>query len=124
MGAGPRSPSPVPDTVLQREAHGRAAGGHGSGRKLPIVFAGLLLDDPVLANISKSFPKASFGEDEQTESVILYVESLRNARKFMTAARAFARTRAHMRAWLCQSARAAVLLNGRAQVGCVRASCA
>ena len=41
-------------------------GGHGSGRKLPIVFAGLLLDDPVLANINKSFPKASFGEDEQT----------------------------------------------------------
>ncbi len=41
-------------------------GGHGSGRKLPIVFAGLLLGDPVLANISKSFPKASFGEDEQT----------------------------------------------------------
>jgi hypothetical protein len=41
-------------------------GGHGSGRKLPIVFAGLLLDDPVLATISKSFPKAAFGEDEQT----------------------------------------------------------
>ena len=41
-------------------------GGHGSGRKLPIVFAGLLLDDPVLANINKSFPRASFGEDEQT----------------------------------------------------------
>ena len=44
----------------------RGYGGHGSGRKLPIVFAGLLLDDPVLANINKSFPKASFGEDEQT----------------------------------------------------------
>ena len=43
-----------------------AHGGHGSGRKLPIVFAGLMLDDPVLANINKSFPKASFGEDEQT----------------------------------------------------------
>ncbi len=41
-------------------------GGHGSGRKLPIVFAGLLLGDPELANINKSFPKASFGEDEQT----------------------------------------------------------
>lgn len=34
-----------------------------------------------------------FGEDEQTESVILYVESIRNARRFMTAARAFARTK-------------------------------
>jgi len=41
-------------------------GGHGSGRKLPIVFAGLLLGDDELANINQSFPKASFGEDEQT----------------------------------------------------------
>ena len=41
-------------------------GGHGSGRKLPIVFAGLLLGDDELANISRSFPKVSFGEDEQT----------------------------------------------------------
>ncbi|MGD0090913.1 MAG: hypothetical protein ABSE73_13430 [Planctomycetota bacterium] len=41
-------------------------GGHGSGRKLPIVIAGLLLGDEQLANINQSFPKASFGEDEQT----------------------------------------------------------
>ena len=41
-------------------------GGHGSGRKLPIVFAGLLLGDNEMANISKFFPGASFGEDEQT----------------------------------------------------------
>ena len=41
-------------------------GGHGSGRKLPIVFAGILLGDDELANINHSFPKASFGEDEQT----------------------------------------------------------
>jgi hypothetical protein len=41
-------------------------GGHGSGRKLPIVFAGLLLGDDQLANINRSFPAASFGEDEQT----------------------------------------------------------
>ena len=41
-------------------------GGHGSGRKLPIVFAGILLGDEQLANVNKSFPKASFGEDEQT----------------------------------------------------------
>lgn len=40
-------------------------GGHGSGRKLPIVFAGLLLGDEALANIHQSFPKVSFGEDEQ-----------------------------------------------------------
>ena len=43
-----------------------AWGGHGSGRKLPIVFAGLLLGDEQLAHINKSFPKVSFGEDEQT----------------------------------------------------------
>ncbi len=41
-------------------------GGHGSGRKLPIVFAGLLLGDEELAIINRSFPKVSFGEDEQT----------------------------------------------------------
>jgi len=41
-------------------------GGHGSGRKLPIVFAGLLLGDQQLAHINQSFPKVSFGEDEQT----------------------------------------------------------
>jgi len=41
-------------------------GGHGSGRKTPIVFAGLLLGDDQLANINKSFPTVSFGEDEQT----------------------------------------------------------
>lgn len=34
-----------------------------------------------------------FGEDEGTKSIILYVESLRNARRFMTAARAFARSK-------------------------------
>ena len=41
-------------------------GGHGSGRKLPIVFAGLILGDEALANINTSFPQVSFGEDEQT----------------------------------------------------------
>jgi len=41
-------------------------GGHGSGRKLPIIFAGLLLGDDELANINNTFPKVSFGEDEQT----------------------------------------------------------
>jgi hypothetical protein len=41
-------------------------GGHGSGRKLPIVFAGLLLGDEAFANINRSFPRVSFGEDEQT----------------------------------------------------------
>jgi len=34
-----------------------------------------------------------FGEDDQTESVLLYMESLSNPRHFMTSARAFARTK-------------------------------
>lgn len=34
-----------------------------------------------------------FGEDEKTHSIIQYVESIGNARRFMTAARAFARTK-------------------------------
>jgi hypothetical protein len=41
-------------------------GGHGSGRKLPIVFAGILLNDDEFAGIHGSYPKVSFGEDEQT----------------------------------------------------------
>jgi len=34
-----------------------------------------------------------FGEDEKSKSIILYMESIKNARKFMTPARAFARTK-------------------------------
>jgi len=34
-----------------------------------------------------------FGEDDKTRSIILYIESITNVRKFMTAARAFARTK-------------------------------
>jgi acetyltransferase len=34
-----------------------------------------------------------FGEDENTKSILLYIESISDARKFMTAARAFARTK-------------------------------
>jgi hypothetical protein len=41
-------------------------GGHGSGRKLPIVFTGLLLGDDQLAYVNRHFPTAHFGEDEQT----------------------------------------------------------
>ncbi len=43
-----------------------AWGGYGSGRKLPIVFAGLLLGVDDWARINSTFPKVSFGEDEQT----------------------------------------------------------
>lgn len=41
-------------------------GGHGSGRKMPIVFAGMMLGDERMAAPTKSFPKALFGEDTQT----------------------------------------------------------
>ncbi len=34
-----------------------------------------------------------FGEDENTQSIVLYIESIQEARKFMTAARAFARSK-------------------------------
>ena len=34
-----------------------------------------------------------FGSDPQTKSIVLYVESIKNARKFMSAARGFARTK-------------------------------
>ena len=41
-------------------------GGHGSGRKFPIVFAGYLLGDDEMASPTKQFPKCNFGEDNQT----------------------------------------------------------
>ncbi len=41
-------------------------GGHGSGRKFPIVLAGVLLGDDEMAAPTKTFPKVEFGEDNQT----------------------------------------------------------
>jgi hypothetical protein len=41
-------------------------GGHDSGRKFPIVFAGWILGDAVMADPGKAFPKCEFGEDDQT----------------------------------------------------------
>jgi len=41
-------------------------GGHGSGRKLPIVLAGILLGDDQMASPTKTLPKVEFGEDNQT----------------------------------------------------------
>jgi len=43
-----------------------AIGGHGSGRKLPIVFAGIMLGDKEMATPNKTLPKLQFGEDMQT----------------------------------------------------------
>jgi hypothetical protein len=48
-----------------------AFGGHHSGRKLPILLAGILLDDAGMKNVSANFPD-KFGEDMQT----LYVKDL------------------------------------------------
>lgn len=42
-----------------------ALGGHGSGRKFPIVFAGLLLDQPRMKQVGQLYPE-KFGEDMQT----------------------------------------------------------
>jgi hypothetical protein len=75
--ATPEQKEPLLDNLVQvgidyggmiRAGHPGFAGfgGHGTGRKFPIVFAGLLLGDEELAHINKSFPKACFGEDEQT----------------------------------------------------------
>lgn len=53
---------------LVRQGHPgwNAHGGHGSGRKFPIVFAGLLLGDTNMASPTRAFPKVEFGEDNQT----------------------------------------------------------
>ncbi|HUT60229.1 MAG TPA: hypothetical protein VNA25_20480 [Phycisphaerae bacterium] len=44
----------------------QAWGGWNSGHKLPIVFAGYILGEDEMANVSKTYPKTSFQEDEQT----------------------------------------------------------
>ncbi len=43
-----------------------AAGGYGNGRKWPIIFAGILLQDDSMQRPNKSVPNIRFGEDEQT----------------------------------------------------------
>ncbi|MDM7915449.1 MAG: CoA-binding protein, partial [Candidatus Eisenbacteria bacterium] len=56
-----------------------------------------------------------FGADEKTKSVILYVESLKNPRKFMTATRAFARVKpilAYKAGRFAESAKAAASHTG------------
>jgi hypothetical protein len=44
----------------------QAHGGHGSGRKWPIIFAGMLLDDNEMRSPSITYPHVNFGEDMQT----------------------------------------------------------
>ena len=48
-----------------------AFGGHRSGRKLPIILAGILLNDSGMKNVSTAYPD-QFGEDMQT----LYINLL------------------------------------------------
>ncbi len=43
-----------------------AEGGGAAGRKWPIVFAGLMLDDPSMFALTKHHPDGRFHEDEQT----------------------------------------------------------
>ena len=43
-----------------------ALGGHGNGRKWPIVFAGMLLGDEAMSKPTESLDHAVFSEDEQT----------------------------------------------------------
>ncbi len=43
-----------------------AHGGHGNGRKWPIVMAGILLGEDDMARVSAHYPGAAFSEDQQT----------------------------------------------------------
>jgi hypothetical protein len=57
-----------------------AFGGHRSGRKLPIIFAGILLNNDAMKNVSALHPN-QFGEDMQT----LYIKDLPPAGTFLQA---------------------------------------
>ena len=57
-----------------------AFGGHRSGRKLPIIFAGILLNNDGMKNVSTAFPN-QFGEDMQT----MYIKNLPPAGSFQQA---------------------------------------
>ncbi|MBN2584601.1 MAG: hypothetical protein JXL80_16175 [Planctomycetes bacterium] len=43
-------------------------GGFGGGRKWALVFAGLMLGDNTMRDVSKTYPKVQFGEDQQTKT--------------------------------------------------------
>ena len=57
-----------------------AFGGHRSGRKLPIILAGILLNNDDMKNVSAAFPN-KFGEDMQT----VYVNQLPPAGSYQQA---------------------------------------
>jgi hypothetical protein len=58
--------------IARRGKRGEAGGwisqgGFGYGRKFPIVFAAILLQDPEMLNISRNAPETVFSEDQATE---------------------------------------------------------
>jgi hypothetical protein len=57
-----------------------AFGGHRSGRKLPIIFAGILLNNSGMKNVSANYPN-EFGEDMQT----MYVNQVPPAGTYLKA---------------------------------------
>ena len=53
--------------IVRAGFHGwQGFGGHGTGRKWPIVFAGIMLGDDEMASPTKTYPNVQFGEDMQT----------------------------------------------------------
>ena len=49
--------------IVRAGFHGwQAHGGHGTGRKWPIVFAGIMLGDDEMASPNKTYPNASSGK--------------------------------------------------------------
>jgi hypothetical protein len=44
----------------------QAHGGHGTGRKLPMIFSGIVLGDTAMAAPTKTYPNLRIGEDMQT----------------------------------------------------------
>jgi hypothetical protein len=53
--------------IAQAGGGWEAEGGYGNGRKWPIIFAGILLQDERMQNPNNSIPGIRFGEDEQTK---------------------------------------------------------
>jgi hypothetical protein len=57
-----------------------ANGGHGPGRKGPILFAGFLLDDPGMKGIGEEFPNAEYKHYFQEDCQTFYVTAADKAR--------------------------------------------
>lgn len=58
----------VEDTPIEPDLTGSITdhGGHGNGRKWPIVFSGMLFGDGEMASPTVAYPEARFGEDMHT----------------------------------------------------------